>query len=349
MAACAPPATAALIAFDEALMANGYLTIPVTVYGGENEDVAALQFDMRFDGARFALVEVQTGPAAADAGKHALYSDVFGDGARVMVTGLNQAVIPDGEVARIVLAPLDGGAAVDTFELQAPVVSDPFGNRLEAELGDPLDFGADPQAPASKNLEEDDAETDPERRGAATSSPGSGLDEWAGAPNGPDAPFYEGLAGLPAKDRPTVATADPLTAAIIDKLVGYHDKPARPYWPSRSEAAPASTPRVARSTSSSTTSQSRRAGSTDARPEHNADAWEGVAAGDRMLVAAAASGAVRRAGAGPGLSAAGRPSTPTRQAPRSSRGLWPLAAGALALAALLAARRFVLAGPNRTR
>jgi len=349
MAACAPPATAALIAFDEALSSNGYLTISVTVYAAESEDVAALQFDVRFDASRFALVEVQTGPAAADAGKHALYSDAFSDGTRVMVTGLNQAVISDGEVARIVLVSLDGGAAVDTFGLEAPVVSDPFGNRLEAELGDPLDVGDDLQAPTSKNLEEDAAATDPAPSADSSSNPSSGLDDSADTSTAAEPAFYGGSAASPADDPPTVAAADPLTAAIVDRLVGYHDKPARPYWPSRSEAAPASGPRVARSTSHSATSQSRRAGSTDTPPEHDTDAWEGVGAGDQMLVAAVASGAVRRASAGPELSASGRPSTPIRQAPRSSRGLWPLAAGALALAALLAARRFVLAGPNRTR
>ena len=229
------------------------------------------------------------------------------------------------------------------------MVSDPFGNRLEAELGDPLDFGADPQAPTSKNLDEDAPATDPARSGDSSSSPGSALGEWTGTSTAADPTFYAGSAGSPADDPPAVAAADPLTAAVIEKLLGYRDKPARPYWPSRSAAVPASTPRAARSTSSSTTSQSRRAVSTDARPEHDADAWEDLGAGDRMVVAAAAPGAVRRAAAGPGLSAADRPVAPTRQAPRSPRGLWPLAAGALALAALLAARRFVLAGPNRTR
>jgi len=317
------------------------------VEGYGSDEVAALQFDLHFDESRFALVEVQTGAAAAAAGKQALYSDVLGSGARVMVTGLNQAVMPDGEVARVVLAPLDGPDGAATLEMGGPVVSDPFGNPIEAELGEPLAYGSDPQAPASKSDEDSGSETGQERQGADVADAGSSADGGVDLPSDSAMPLDQGLPGLPAADAPSAASADSLTAAIIERLTGYRDKPARPYWPSPSASAQAAAPRAASGTRTLKRPTAGRTSVSDAGVHQDAGDVRGDGPADeRMLLAAAV---VAHPAAHVTGVPAGRSPVPGRPSPRSPRAWWPVAAGMAGLAVLVAARRRVLAGPNRTR
>lgn len=145
-------ATAAAITFEPAAQDGGYVTIPVTIRAEGREGVAALQFDVAYDPAMFELTEIQPGAAAEAAGKYAVSSDLSAGVARVIVAGMNQDTIADGDVVHLVFAPLtalDGGGVLSP---SAAVVSDPFGNPINVET---LDLSA-PLPTASKSG--DDAE-----------------------------------------------------------------------------------------------------------------------------------------------------------------------------------------------
>jgi hypothetical protein len=124
-------AFASEIALQEPLVGEDYVSIPVTVSTDGADQPASLQFDVTYDAANFAVVDVQVGDAAAQAGKTAVFSESGSGTLTVLVAGLNQNVITDGVVANVSLCPLSQAADTQTLFLDAVVVSDPFGNPID--------------------------------------------------------------------------------------------------------------------------------------------------------------------------------------------------------------------------
>ncbi len=124
----------AAIYLEPSLTTDGFVSVPVVLQVNPNEAVAGLQFDIDFDDSLYTLVEVYTGNAAIDAGKDGVFTDGFPGTTRILVTGMNQAAIPEGVVVTIILSPADPSVG-GYLELSAPIFSDPFGNRVFAESG----------------------------------------------------------------------------------------------------------------------------------------------------------------------------------------------------------------------
>ena len=159
-------AVAAVITLDPALIADDAITVPVVLYGEGNDPVSGIQFDVRFDDEAFALVGVETGDAAASADKVAVYNDAISGVTRVLIAGMNQTSIPDGLVANVILAPIDGADASQPFIIESCLLSDPYGNSLDTIVENAYleeEAGQEPsqQAISEKNAAEYEASNTP--------------------------------------------------------------------------------------------------------------------------------------------------------------------------------------------
>ncbi len=169
------PSFSAAIYLEPALTMDGFVSVPVALQVNPNEDVAGLQFDVDFDESLYTLVEVYTGSAVVEAGKDGVFTDGFPGTTRVLVTGMNQAAIPEGVVVTIILSPADPSVS-GYLELNSLILSDPFGNRVIAELGVPSkesrvyeSEGTDETPPAQVDV---DATADP-APGQTQANPGT--------------------------------------------------------------------------------------------------------------------------------------------------------------------------------
>lgn len=119
------------LTLEDQVVAEDWVTVPVTIVADGGDLPASLQFDLSFDTASFALLDVQVGDAAAQAGKSVVFNESTPGTITVVVAGLNQNTILDGVVAEISFCPLVQG--VDSYALgfDAVVVSDPFGNPVD--------------------------------------------------------------------------------------------------------------------------------------------------------------------------------------------------------------------------
>jgi hypothetical protein len=125
---------AATLGFGQpVLQDNGLWGIPVLLHAGSNENVAGLQFRLSFEQRGFSVVDVVTGPSAASAGKEAVCS-ALGDGARVVVAGMNLERIADGEVAQVYLRATRESGDAASVALDSPVLSDPMGHGVDAAI-----------------------------------------------------------------------------------------------------------------------------------------------------------------------------------------------------------------------
>ena len=204
--ALAGPGYGAVVALQPPAAAEGDIVVPVAVYPSGDEAVAGVQFDVNFDGAAVALIDVEAGAAALDAGKFVIHNEGDPGTTRVIIAGLNQDLIGDGIVANLVFRPLDAGASSDSFALNAPVLSDPFGGAVEVHVEYATDAAEEPSG--EKRIEEPEASSETaSETGAVTEEVSSG--------------FYDALAEVLFDDPPETApdgrSAD---AASRDSLSG---------------------------------------------------------------------------------------------------------------------------------
>jgi hypothetical protein len=151
-------ATAAVIELDTLAMGDGTVAeVPVTIAAEAGEEIASLQFDMHFDDATFDLVDVVPGESSSDALKQVIYSVRSPGVIRVIVAGLNQNVIRDGNIATVLLAPDAEDAVPQTLSLDSIVISDPFGERVEVDYDEfRLNIEGETEEKSKRNEEEDD-------------------------------------------------------------------------------------------------------------------------------------------------------------------------------------------------
>ena len=128
---------AAVLTADETTAHPGQhdVDVPISVYAEPAEEVSGVQFDMAFDGAAFSVARIELG-AAAEAADKTFYTNVLdANTVRVIITGANQLVIPDGDVA-ISYFDVAGNASAETYpiELTNVMATDPFGFRLDVEI-----------------------------------------------------------------------------------------------------------------------------------------------------------------------------------------------------------------------
>jgi hypothetical protein len=119
------------LTLEDQVVAEDWVTVPVTIVADGGDLPASLQFDLSFDTASFALLDVQVGDAAAQAGKSVVFNESTPGTITVVVAGLNQNTILDGVVAEISFCPLVQGADSYALGFDAVVVSDPFGNPVD--------------------------------------------------------------------------------------------------------------------------------------------------------------------------------------------------------------------------
>lgn len=129
--------------------------LPLMLSSLPNEKVAGLQFDLAVDPEVFTVRGVDTGASVTQAGK-LVSSNAVGSGRlRVIIAGLNQTAIPDGELIRLRLVPQsDADAGVYELSFSGVVLSDPGGKRLNADtkLGAiSINAGEVPMPPTTKS------------------------------------------------------------------------------------------------------------------------------------------------------------------------------------------------------
>jgi hypothetical protein len=187
-----PAAFASEITLQDALVGEEYVSIPVTITTDGADQPASLQFDVTYDAANFAVLGVQVGDAAAQAGKSAVFSESGTGTLTVLVAGLNQNVITDGVIANVSLCPLTQTADMQTLFLDAVVVSDPFGNPIDVFYERPpevqdmqldADAGDDARFPSEYALHGEQTDTVSSNSAAMGSLEGNGLGRTAESEN----------------------------------------------------------------------------------------------------------------------------------------------------------------------
>jgi hypothetical protein len=74
------------------------ISIPINLTSASGEKVCGFNFDLNYDAAKLSFKEVTLGYVAMDAGKSLSFSQPSSNTIRVVVVGLNQNVIGNGEV-----------------------------------------------------------------------------------------------------------------------------------------------------------------------------------------------------------------------------------------------------------
>ena len=102
--------------------------VPITLESGAREEVAAIQFDFRYDAGVLTAMSFAAGPAAQDAGK-SVSSFVLEEGAhRVIVVGLNKEPIANGVVVNVFFeVPEDATPGEYVLAFENEVLSNPVG------------------------------------------------------------------------------------------------------------------------------------------------------------------------------------------------------------------------------
>lgn len=109
--------------------------IPVSLHSGSSEEVAALQFDVLFDGDSFSLPNVTIGPAAQAAQKALEFNTINPGALRVIIAGFNQLPIPDGVIADAHFdVSAESAPGVYPLVFDNALLSDPYGGPLYPDL-----------------------------------------------------------------------------------------------------------------------------------------------------------------------------------------------------------------------
>lgn len=94
-----------------ATLGDTNVSVSVSFSSGLYEDVATLNFDLNFDSTSFVAKNAVAGEAAQNADKKLHYTQPTEGKLRIVVSGLNQDVIPDGEVAKVSFDVLSSSSA----------------------------------------------------------------------------------------------------------------------------------------------------------------------------------------------------------------------------------------------
>lgn len=110
------------------------ITVPITLALAGAEKVAAIQFDLQFDPASTKLAAVNTGAAAAAAGKSASSYELSTGKHRIIIIGMNQHIMGNGQVAalRMDIVPATP-PGVYPLTLSNVVFSNPVGIAIHAK------------------------------------------------------------------------------------------------------------------------------------------------------------------------------------------------------------------------
>lgn len=108
--------------------------VPILLANGLDDAVSGIEVDVEFDPTVLTLKSVTTGAAASSAGKH-VSSNILDSGiTRVIVAGLNQDAIEDGDVAVVSFAVLaDAVAGASDIALSDPRLVSPIGTEVPVE------------------------------------------------------------------------------------------------------------------------------------------------------------------------------------------------------------------------
>lgn len=124
---------------------DGTVSIPVTLSPGTENGIAALQFEIAFNPAQLQFTAVEPGQSAIDAAKSTHASALRPGTARFIVAGLNRNVMGNGVIAWIRFATLPGSTPPFTTTVSGVVLSDPYGNAVDAHVN-PDTLTIDPAA-----------------------------------------------------------------------------------------------------------------------------------------------------------------------------------------------------------
>ncbi len=111
------------------------VTLAVTLACGAAEQVAGLQFDLQYDASALSIRATEAGTVATAAGK-LVSANALGSGRhRVIIAGLNQTGLANGELLRIRFG-VSTSAASGRYplSLSGVVLSDPAGKRLPGDV-----------------------------------------------------------------------------------------------------------------------------------------------------------------------------------------------------------------------
>lgn len=122
---------------DAVRSTEGRVEIPISLGPLAEADVAALQFDVRFDDSAWRYADAQPGDSATAAGKSVHGHRPQGGALRVIVAGFNQNAMAPGPVAVLTFSPVPGVLQPLNISLYNAILSDPFGNPLPVELDTP--------------------------------------------------------------------------------------------------------------------------------------------------------------------------------------------------------------------
>jgi len=120
---------------NAALPGQHAVDIPLSLHSGSSEEVAALQFDVVFDGESLSLPNVTIGPEAQAAEKALEFNIINADTVRVIIVGFNQLAIPDGIIAEAYFD-VSAEAAPDVYPLvfDNAFLPDPHGSPISPDL-----------------------------------------------------------------------------------------------------------------------------------------------------------------------------------------------------------------------
>ncbi len=164
--------------------------VPIYLTGAGNE-VAALNFSLAYDPAVFKPVSVSPGSAASEAGKLVTANLPEPGNYIVVMMGLNQSSVANGEVARIVLERVGtAGQGETTLTVENPALSTSEGGELPAEGGTAaITVAANEEHPPD----------------TGTPKPDAGKPEKPATPTGAGPQTASTRSGVPAPDAPETA------------------------------------------------------------------------------------------------------------------------------------------------
>ena len=112
------------------------ISIPMNLSSASGERVCGFNFDLNYDASKLSFKDVTLGSAATEVGKSLSYSQPSSNTVRIVVIGLNQNVIGNGEVLTFTFNVLNN-APVGKAELTItkPSISDPNGKSLAVNVG----------------------------------------------------------------------------------------------------------------------------------------------------------------------------------------------------------------------
>ena len=137
---------AGVLVLGQPTIENGQYTFPISLNGADNQ-ISSLDFRIQFDPQVFQPVSAAAGNAAL-AGNKMVTANYANPGEyAVVMMGLNQSVVPGGQVASVVMQRVGGDAGAKTqLSITDPTLATPDGTEIPAS-GSSLGLSADGSKP----------------------------------------------------------------------------------------------------------------------------------------------------------------------------------------------------------